>query len=1170
MFRSSALIGACCAASTLFAQCVTSFPSNESFTNFTAGSPGTLENNWINTGADDLDWWVDKNGTPTANTGPIGDHTSNSTSGTYMYVETSGGGNTPNKTALLTSPCYQLSGVTSPYVTFWYHMRGAQSGSLHVDLNLNGAVVSNVWSTSGDQGLYWKQGWINLSSYGNLINTRLIFRAVTGSGETSDIAIDDVFVGSLVPVVGCSETTANNYNASVNINNNSCDYSCPAGQSRIRIDIVKDNYPQETSWTLKDGATNLTLASGTSNGTTLCVPSDACLVFRINDTAGDGIYHNSYGYGGYWLYSDQTLVLAGGVFGSFEETTFNCPPGFSCTSPLPLTLAPVGTTFPVTLATVTTPSIEAWYDFTPPQPGSYTISTCVSNSCDTRLWLYDMACNQIVLSDGIEGATFGDDNEGGCGLQAVVNANMPAGVVHHLRVGDNDGDCGGQVTFSIIYNGPVIGCMDPGSCNYDPLATVDCGTCCIAPGSPECTDGPDLIMSTSALASSIYLSTVNITDQCAPVEGCTKGLGTRNVLRFTTRIENIGTTDYYIGNPTTHPSSFSFDNCHGHAHYAGYADYVLFDASGNTIPVGFKNGFCVIDVGCNPGFTGQYGCSNMGISKGCYDIYGSGTTCNWIDITDVPAGQYTLVLRTNWLRTPDALGRHELDYSNNFAQVCIDLTRNAQNEPSFTLINDCPAYTDCLGQPYGDARFDCTGACNGTAKMGDLNADGNQTQPDAQEYVQAILGNDISPTACNDLNGDNVITVMDAALMANCYNQQDIHDQTGHVLHYHPWCDFPRGWTDTGVNVDLQLGAVDPIARTVDIMIRNPNNRVMGYEFEMSGLTIQSVQNLVPSLIGDIAMETSLGGTKVIGLSYIDSSMAKNTEYVPLCRITYLNLNDLNICIANITDIVNEQGNNVLTTITGSCAVTPNTVTINPKIWLAGPYNVATQLMNDNLRSASLIPLTEPYTALGFTHVNGGGGEQTSSGVLAVTGNNAIVDWVMVEVRSTTVPYAVIATVSALLQRDGDVVNKNGTSAVQLQVPDGNYQVSIRHRNHLGVMTLNSVALSATPVVVDFRSSSTLTWGTNARMTKDNRSMLWSGNSIKDGVLKYTGSNNDRDPILGIIGGIVPTNSIAGYYLEDTDMSGVVKYTGAPNDRDLILENIGGVVPTNTVLQQLP
>ena len=86
------------------------------------------------------------------------------------------------------------------------------------------------------------------------------------------------------------------------------------------------------------------------------------------------------------------------------------------------------------------------------------------------------------------------------------------------------------------------------------------------------------------------------------------------------------------------------------------------------------NGYCVIDVGCSPGFPSHYGCSNMGISRGCYDLYGSGTTCNWIDITDVPAGMYTLVLRTNWARRPDALGRHEMNYANNYTSACINIT----------------------------------------------------------------------------------------------------------------------------------------------------------------------------------------------------------------------------------------------------------------------------------------------------------------------------------------------------------------------------------------------------------------------------------------------------------------------------------------------------------------
>jgi hypothetical protein len=71
-------------------------------------------------------------------------------------------------------------------------------------------------------------------------------------------------------------------------------------------------------------------------------------------------------------------------------------------------------------------------------------------------------------------------------------------------------------------------------------------------------------------------------------------------------------------------------------------------------------------------------------------------------------------------------------------------------------------------------------------------------------------------------------------------------------------------------------------------------------------------------------------------------------------------------------------------------------------------------------------------------------------------------------------------------------------------------------------------------------------------------------------LLSYTGSGNDRDPILVRIGGIVPTNAVTGYHPEDINLDGSVRYTGSANDRDIILQNIGGVVPTNTRLEQLP
>ena len=227
--------------------------------------------------------------------------------------------------------------------------------------------------------------------------------------------------------------------------------------------------------------------------------------------------------------------------------------------------------------------------------------------------------------------------------------------------------------------------------------------------------------------------------------------------------------------------------------------------------------------------------------------------------------------------------------------------------------------------------------------------------------------------------------------------------------------------------------------------------------------------------------------------------------------------------------------------------------------------------MNDDIRTAALVPLVEPYTGIAYPHVSGGG-EGTTAPVLAITGNDAIVDWVVLELRDATDPSVVLITRSALLQRDGDVVDLDGVSPVRFGHPAGSYHVAVRHRNHLGVMTASPVALSGTPLLMDFTTDATVVWGLDARMSMTGTfpaQVLWSGDVSFDGEVKYTGSANDRDLILQRIGGSVPTNTVPGYYGEDVNMDGEVKYTGLGNDRDPILVNIGGVVPTSVRAEQL-
>ncbi len=165
---------------------ISSFPYNQGFEN-TLGS-------WSQSLADDIDWTVDSNGTPSRNTGPA-----SADQGTYyVYVEASGNGTGfPDKQAILTSPCFDLSSATSATFSFAYHMFGAADmGSIAVEASSNdGASWTSIWSQTGNQGNSWNTVTLNISQYtGGALKLR--FNRVTGSTWQADIAIDDISITS--------------------------------------------------------------------------------------------------------------------------------------------------------------------------------------------------------------------------------------------------------------------------------------------------------------------------------------------------------------------------------------------------------------------------------------------------------------------------------------------------------------------------------------------------------------------------------------------------------------------------------------------------------------------------------------------------------------------------------------------------------------------------------------------------------------------------------------------------------------------------------------------------------------------------------------------------------------------------------------------------------------
>lgn len=675
---------------------------------------------------------------------------------------------------------------------------------------------------------------------------------------------------------------------------------CDPGQVEMNIVIVPDGYPNEISWDLRNSDGDV-LASGTSSGAQLCVPSEDCLLFNIHDSYGDGIFLP----GGFWLYIDQELIANDHDYGYGMLVDINCPPGYSCA-----TAEVVGE------GSHAAAHADFWYSFTPDTSGTFAVSTCDAD-CNTRLWIYDH-CTNLIWDDTQIGSIYFNDDNTECGYQALLNAMLEDGHTYYIRVGTADGDCTGTIPWSVNYTGPIAGCMDPLACNYNPLATVP-GDECIYPGDPDCPNGPDLTVRGDVLAGSIELAAINVgpTD-CFIAEGCLDGFGIREIVRFTTHIQNIGNQDFYIGSPGANPDQFNMVNCHGHAHYEGYAEYLLYNDNAEVIVDGFKNGFCVLDLECSMGGTAQYGCGNMGISSMCGDIYGSGLSCQWVDITGVPEGTYTLVVRTNWDNSPDAVGRYETDINNNWAQVCLFIDRT----PSLTVtvVNDCDPYVDCLGEIYGSAEYDCMGDCNGNALIGDLNTDSTQDLDDVNEYIIGILGDDIEPYPCTDIDADGNITVSDAALIAFCdYWNTYNHTPDSNAVHDH--CNFPfNEIINPFDSVTFTLGAVDLTNGWLDILIKNPNKKLVGYELMMSGIQITSVVNLYDPVNYPITPAFSFGGQHLLGFSAVDSLIERNTSFVPLCRVYFMNAQST-ICISEVIDVVNENYMNSTTFLVDPCAV---------------------------------------------------------------------------------------------------------------------------------------------------------------------------------------------------------------------------------------------------------
>jgi streptogramin lyase len=196
---------------------------------------------------------------------------------------------------------------------------------------------------------------------------------------------------------------------------------------------------------------------------------------------------------------------------------------------------------------------------------------------------------------------------------------------------------------------------------------------------------------------------------------------------------------------------------------------------------------------------------------------------------------------------------------------------------------------------------------------------------------------------------------------------------------------------------------------------------------------------------------------------------------------------------------------------------------LNIKVFLGGPYATGTGTMNYDLSYNGQTPTDCPYIDEATCHTS----------VFNTSGNDAIVDWVWLELRDGTDAITVIEAKSALIQADGDVVGTDGVSPVSFDVASANYYVMVSHRNHLGVLTANPISITVCNVTnVDLTTNINMIYGgTNgAQISEDGRIVLYPGDCNGDGQIQNT-DKNEASPLRGL----------SGYINADVDMNGEVQ-----------------------------
>ncbi len=586
-----------------------------------------------------------------------------------------------------------------------------------------------------------------------------------------------------------------------------------------------------------------------------------------------------------------------------------------------------------------------------------------------------------------------------------------------------------------------------------------------------------------------------------------------------------------------------------------------------------------VDVSNNPIFESLY-VSNCSDLTGINIQNGNNTNVQFFFTLNTPSLTCVQVddvaySTTNWLNVDSGIN-FSLDCGFLENDECVD----AISVPISTVLCD-NTVSGTLAQSTNSNSFQCFGDSPGfsdvwfsfvatetTHNIKTLNTSGANSRVfhaviDAQTYncgniTDAIYCTDSTEGQATGLIIGNTYFIQVYTDTANSTETFDVCVSTisSPGLTYVPDDNFEQALIDLGLDTTLDDYVVTSNINTVnDLNIRNLSI------FDLTGIedfAALEILNCGLNFLGELDLSSNTNLNYLIAdnaaLTSLNVQNGNNTNVT-----TFITLGNIDLFCIQVDDAAYSTTNwTIIEPTTSFNEFCGNPIQLEAKVFLQGAMLQHTDgFMRTDLKDNNHVSLTSPYSD----------GIDVVDNVFLATGQDKIVDWVWVELRDATNPATIIDGKSAILQRDGDIVDASTINTpVNFSREAGDYYVVIKHRNHLGIMSNSALSLSNTVTTVDFTDrNNQITYGTNAQtnfgMPADIVAM-WCGNVNGDTVVQYSGTTPDAPAILSTVlndaGNFLnfPTYIVSGYDSNDVNMDGNTQYAGTNPDTPFILQNI--------------